>query len=177
MSILEAPRRAPGVGEDLTERELQVLRVIALGDKESVGGSRLRPPVSANTFKTHTQHVFIKLGALNRPHAVYRGFQLGWLVLQHEPPQHPFPVLRPEGRQLLYLIAHGLTSRQIADELMCSEESVKNQIGRLYIRLGADSRADAVRIGCLGGNLHIPAVPRRIPAHIFRPYFSRSSPS
>lgn len=183
MSTLETPPRTktphvPRLGDDLTERELQVLRVIALGGTEAFGGDRLVPPVSVNTFKTHTKHVFIKLGAVNRPHAVYLGFLLGWLVRQPEPPQEPFPRLDIDERDLLRFIAEGRSIRQIARALRCSEETVDNHLGRLYIRLGTNNRADAVRIGCLGGNLHVPAVPRRVPVHAFRPYHRfRSSTS
>ena len=73
-------------------------------------------------------------------------------------PGHP---RRPSGvqplatreRQVLELLARGLTNRQIAAELHLGEESVKTYLERLYVKLGVQRRTEAVnaahRLGLL----------------------------
>lgn len=54
--------------------------------------------------------------------------------------------LTPREMEVLTLLAEGLASKQIAERLQISIHTVKFHIGAIYARLGASSRADAVRI-------------------------------
>jgi DNA-binding NarL/FixJ family response regulator len=59
----------------LTEREREVLRLIVQGRSNSEIAAELT--VSEATVKTHINHIFAKLGARDRTHAVVLAHQLG----------------------------------------------------------------------------------------------------
>lgn len=59
----------------LTERERDVLRLIVQG--RSNGEIAAELTVSEATVKTHINHIFAKLGARDRTHAVVLAHQLG----------------------------------------------------------------------------------------------------
>jgi DNA-binding NarL/FixJ family response regulator len=42
------------------------------------------------------------------------------------------------------LAAQGLSRREIAAQLVCSEKTVKNHLNRIYGKLGAANRAEAM---------------------------------
>jgi LuxR family transcriptional regulator, maltose regulon positive regulatory protein len=73
------PRRAaaapPGLDEPLTDRELDVLRLIAAGKSNQRIAHDL--VVALDTVKTHVTHILGKLGAANRTEAAARARQLG----------------------------------------------------------------------------------------------------
>jgi DNA-binding NarL/FixJ family response regulator len=62
--------------------------------------------------------------------------------------------LAPREREVLTLVAHGLTNREIAERLELGEESVKTYLERAFGKLGVSRRAEAVReahrLGLLG---------------------------
>ena len=72
------PGRAAGALVDpLSERELDVLRLLATDlDGPSIARELV---VSLNTVRTHTKHIYTKLGVNNRRSAVSRAHQLGLL--------------------------------------------------------------------------------------------------
>lgn len=53
--------------------------------------------------------------------------------------------LRPREREVMQLIAEGLSNRQIAARLVVSEKTVKNHICSIYGRLGVHGRSQAVK--------------------------------
>ena len=55
-----------------------------------------------------------------------------------------FPGLTERERQVLILIANGLSNREIADTLAISESTVENHIYHIYTKLGISNRAQAV---------------------------------
>ena len=63
------------------------------------------------------------------------------------------PLTRRE-REVLTLVARGLTNRETAEQLELGEESVKTYLERAYAKLGVSRRAEAVaeahRLGLLG---------------------------
>jgi LuxR family maltose regulon positive regulatory protein len=67
----------PGLMEPLSERELDVLRLLGT-DLDGPDIAR-RLVVSLNTVRTHTNHVYAKLGVNNRRAAVRRARELGLL--------------------------------------------------------------------------------------------------
>jgi LuxR family maltose regulon positive regulatory protein len=74
---LTAPARKIAPGEELSERELDVLRLLATELTQREIGERLY--VSLNTVKSHSKAIFRKLDASGRPEAVARARQLGLL--------------------------------------------------------------------------------------------------
>jgi LuxR family transcriptional regulator, maltose regulon positive regulatory protein len=65
----------PGLAEPLTDRELEVLRLIAEGKSNQRIAHDLF--VALDTVKKHVTHVLGKLGAANRTEAVARARELG----------------------------------------------------------------------------------------------------
>jgi LuxR family maltose regulon positive regulatory protein len=70
----------PGVGlvDPLSDRELDVLRLLG-SDLDGPAIAR-RLVVSLNTVRTHTKHIYTKLGVNNRRAAISRAHQLGLLA-------------------------------------------------------------------------------------------------
>jgi DNA-binding NarL/FixJ family response regulator len=48
--------------------------------------------------------------------------------------------------EVLTLVAHGLSNREVAERLVVSEHTVHRHLANVYARLGASSRAAAVRL-------------------------------
>ena len=65
----------PAYIEPLSERELEVMRLLG-SDLDGPGIAR-QLSVSLSTVRTHTQHIYAKLGVNNRRAAVRRAHQLG----------------------------------------------------------------------------------------------------
>ena len=55
--------------------------------------------------------------------------------------------ITPRELEILGLIAAGLSNREIADKLFVSENTVKTHSGRLFDKLGARRRTQAVQLG------------------------------
>jgi DNA-binding NarL/FixJ family response regulator len=75
--VLPSPQTSRSAAEKLglTERECDVLRLIVQGRTNSEIAAELY--VSEATVKTHINHIFAKLGARDRAHAVVLAHQLG----------------------------------------------------------------------------------------------------
>jgi LuxR family maltose regulon positive regulatory protein len=72
-----SPLRRDGLIEPLSDRELDVMRLLA-GDLDGPSIAR-ELVVSLNTVRTHTKHIYAKLGVTNRRAAVRRAHQLNLL--------------------------------------------------------------------------------------------------
>ena len=80
-------RAAPSLASPLTERELQVLRLL---DSELSGPQIARELfVSHNTVRTHTKHIFTKLDVGDRRAAVRRARDRGFLICASEASSGP----------------------------------------------------------------------------------------
>jgi LuxR family maltose regulon positive regulatory protein len=66
---------APGLVEPLSQREMEVLRLLAAGKPNQQIAREL--VVSLHTVKKHVTHVLGKLGAANRTEATARARELG----------------------------------------------------------------------------------------------------
>jgi DNA-binding NarL/FixJ family response regulator len=69
---------APGVAEVLTDRELEILRLVASGSTNKESARRLF--ISEATIKTHLLHLYGKLGVRDRAAAVAEGYKRGLLT-------------------------------------------------------------------------------------------------
>ncbi|MDR3080686.1 MAG: response regulator transcription factor [Streptomyces sp.] len=58
----------------------------------------------------------------------------------------PRPALTPREQDILGQLTHGMTNRDIAKALFLSEATVKTHLGRIYAKLGVDTRAGAVAV-------------------------------
>jgi DNA-binding CsgD family transcriptional regulator len=63
-----------------------------------------------------------------------------------EEPAAPLPHLTPRQVEVLRLLEQGRSTKQIADELHLSNETVRNHIRRLFQALGVHSRLEAVAV-------------------------------
>ena len=70
-----APAAVPGLVEQLTRRELEVLGMLAAGKSNQAVADQL--VVTLDTVKKHVSHLLGKLGAVNRTEAVTRARELG----------------------------------------------------------------------------------------------------
>jgi DNA-binding NarL/FixJ family response regulator len=61
-----------------------------------------------------------------------------------QPSAAVFPELTPQERMTLELIALGLDSQQIADRLVVTPKTVRNYTSRIYAKLGARNRGQAI---------------------------------
>jgi len=73
--VLRAARRVGHIYEDLTDRELSVLRELSGPSTQREIGATLF--LSVNTVKGYTKSLYRKLGASSREEAVERGRFLG----------------------------------------------------------------------------------------------------
>lgn len=67
---------------------------------------------------------------------------------------------------VLSRIAHGLTSRAIASELGIKERTVRWHVARIFAKLGATSRAEAVALALHRGLLESDATATEHDSHV-----------
>jgi PAS domain S-box-containing protein len=69
----------------------------------------------------------------------------------------PLPALTPRQHEVLQLLGAGLTTRQMAEQLGLSVETVRNHVRAVLAQLGAGSRLEAVLVAHRLGALEPPA--------------------
>lgn len=85
MAQIANPKPAP-VCESLTEREIEILSLVARGLTNKVVGIKLK--ISDRTVQGHIARIFEKLQATSRTEAVMRGVSLGVIQLPEETHEH-----------------------------------------------------------------------------------------
>ncbi len=83
------------------------------------------------------------------------GIWLGLKLTATRPAPAPVPAVQPvvptnmtrREVEILELIAQGLSNREIADKLCVSENTVKTHCSRVFEKLGAKRRTQAVQLG------------------------------
>ena len=61
-----------------------------------------------------------------------------------KPRVDPFPELTPREREILDLLAQGLTNNAIAERLVLSPKTVRNQVSTIFSKLQVTSRGEAI---------------------------------
>jgi DNA-binding NarL/FixJ family response regulator len=89
--------------------------------------------------------------------------------------------LTPQQSKILFLIAEGLTNRQIAERLFLAEKTVKNHVTGLLARLGVQHRTQAAVLALkLRGDGQAPVgvpAPRTVPRPATRPTSPMAEPA
>jgi DNA-binding NarL/FixJ family response regulator len=75
------------------------------------------------------------------------------VTAQVQAPQRGGTTLSERERAVLRLVADGLPSKQIARELSITERTVKFHVNSIFLKLGADNRAQAVALAAQRGLL------------------------
>jgi DNA-binding NarL/FixJ family response regulator len=68
------------------------------------------------------------------------------LDVEEQAPTPPHPQLTPRQSEELRLLEHGYSTKQIADELHLSVETVRNHVRGVLRTLGVHSRIEAVAV-------------------------------
>lgn len=107
--------------------------------------ARLGDVASARREATAAREVLDRLGAA--PEAARAGRLLRGL----EPHGGPDPVVTPREREVLGLLAEGLTNREIAARLVLSEHTVHRHLSNILRKLGVPTRAAAAAYAVRSG--------------------------
>jgi DNA-binding NarL/FixJ family response regulator len=59
-------------------------------------------------------------------------------------PDAPFPDLTPREREILELLAQGLTNMAIAEKLVLSPKTIRNQVSNVFSKLQVATRSEAI---------------------------------
>ena len=129
----------PAVPALLTERELDVLRLLSLGCRSTEVGSILG--VSARTVENHKRRIFAKLGVHGETQAVASVIRLGLL---RQPAVHSPARLTPRESEIIELAAAGHSVKQTARVLNISVKTVESIQSHLFSKLGVRGRTGAV---------------------------------
>ena len=124
-----APEDRPRARELFTRKLLGSSATDAKGVLVSADGTRMPLEVSA-------------VSLMNGERVVGVFGLLGDLI--DEEPTTPHPALTPRQTEVLRLLEQGRSTKQIADELHLSTETVRNHIRRIFRALGVHSRLEAV---------------------------------
>jgi DNA-binding NarL/FixJ family response regulator len=82
-STLSRGRPVEAAGDNVSERELEVLKLAAKGMSNKEIATELG--LSARTVQSHLGHIFTRLGVSSRTEAVLRALKEGWISLEHIP--------------------------------------------------------------------------------------------
>jgi DNA-binding NarL/FixJ family response regulator len=155
------PRRPDG--RALTEYDLCIVSLLRSG--HSVPEMAALLEISPNTVENHKRRLYLKLRVSSSGQAVSRANSFG-LMDSPELAGPPAPDSRNQpptltGREadVLAAIASGNTIRQTGRLLGVTPKAVENTLARLYLKLGARNRAEALTVAYRLGLLDDPAVP------------------
>lgn len=112
----------------------------------------LRAGLSA--FVTRSANTSELLSAIRHAAVSATTFAASGLIAALTARHHPTSILSTRETEVLRLLRDGYTASRIAAALSVSESTVKTYIGRLYDKLGATNRAQALMAAVRRGLLH-----------------------
>lgn len=69
---------------------------------------------------------------------------VGFFAEDAKPPEPAFPQLTAREREILVLVAQGMSNDAVARKLYLSAKTVRNQVSNVFAKLGATGRAEAI---------------------------------
>lgn len=141
----------PGLsGVETLERlrhEVPATRLLVLTMHDDPGYARLALAAGATGHVIKDAESAELLTAIRTVHRGRTFVQVGAGAVEAAPPARPAaPPLSPRERQVLELLAHGHTNREVAQRLSLSIKTVETHRARLSDKLGLHTRADLVRL-------------------------------
>ena len=127
-------------------REAPTTRLLVLTMHDDPGYARLAMAAGASGHVVKDAESGELLAAIRAVHRGRTFVQVGSEPAPADPPRPPVPALSPRERQVLELLAHGHTNREVADRLSLSVKTVETHRARLGDKLGLHTRADLVRL-------------------------------
>jgi len=127
-------------------REAPATRLLVLTMHDDPGYARLALAAGASGHVIKDAESAELLAAIRAVHRGRTFVQVGAEPVVADLPRPPVPALSPRERQVLELLAHGHTNREVADRLSLSVKTVETHRARLSDKLGLHSRADLVRL-------------------------------
>jgi DNA-binding NarL/FixJ family response regulator len=136
---------------DVTDRlpNIAVLVLTMLEDDYSVFAA-MRAGARGYVLKDADEEVIMRaIEAVVRGEAIFSpaiaGRMIDFFSAAHaKPPQSAFPELTAREREVLHLIAQGLSNAEIADRLFLSPKTVRNHITNTFDKLQVADRAQAI---------------------------------
>jgi DNA-binding NarL/FixJ family response regulator len=154
--VVVGSRLPDGTGADLTARvraALPRLAVVALGVTDDEGERTAALAAGASIFVWKGQHVEALLDAI-------RLAATGSLPpAGASPPRRTGPDLTGREREVLGLLAEGLSTEEIVVHLVLSPHTVRNHIRSVLAKLGAHSRLEAVAVAARAGLIRLAPEP------------------
>jgi len=128
--------------------------VVAPRDAASEAGQAIEAGARAYVFRTTpVEEVVETVRMVANGHVVLPGTATLAFVEPETQGRADTRPVSPRELEVLELLAHGFTNRQIAERLFLSVETVKTHVERLFRRLGAADRTEAVALGFRAGLL------------------------
>jgi two-component system, NarL family, response regulator NreC len=128
-------------------REVPATRLLVLTMHDDPGYARLALAAGAIGHVIKDAESAELLTAIRTVHRGRTFVQVGAEAVALAPPARPSPPpLSPRERQVLELLAHGHTNREVAHRLSLSIKTVETHRARLSDKLGLHTRADLVRL-------------------------------
>jgi DNA-binding NarL/FixJ family response regulator len=152
-------KRWPMLGKALSDRELQVVRLVAIGMSNSDIAIKLH--LTEDTIKSHLQRVFHKMGVHNRTTMTWRLLEQEvltpeqWLDdfhrLKGAPLSPPVQRLTEAEMRVFTHLCTGLSNREIAEKVGSSAHTVKSQLSDIADKLHVSGREAMAATGFVFG--------------------------
>jgi len=126
-------------------REVPATRLLVLTMHDDPGYARVALAAGASGHVVKDAESAELLTAIRTVHRGRTFVRVGVSSPAAPPPASAAPPLSPRERQVLDLLVHGHTNREVADRLSLSVKTVETHRARLSEKLGLRSRADLVR--------------------------------
>lgn len=125
---------------------VKVLVLSAFNDGESIQ-SALEHEADGFALKTEPpRQTIASIRQVHRGQLVFPAAAKRWLLAHHREPDPPTAELSEREQDVLQLAAAGLSNKEIAAQLVVSENTVKFHLQNIYTKLGVSNRTEAAHV-------------------------------